>query len=192
MGQESEAERMLRAQRAAQVGKPRSKALPIIIGVLVVLFVIGALSEKKEGQTQASTNIAKPPIDAAPEPQKTLEAPAALSAPVAAEPEESLTGQQMQAVRTAKDYLDMTGFSRKGLINQLSSDAGDGFAVADATAAVDSLDVDWNEQAARTAKSYLDMTGFSCKGLVQQLSSSSGDNYTQEQASHGARQAGAC
>ena len=104
----------------------------------------------------------------------------------------SLTGPQKNAVRSANQYLSMQGFSRDGLIQQLSSDAGDGYEVADATAAVDSLNVDWNKQAARSAQQYLSMQGFSCKGLVQQLSSSSGDRYTVSQATYGARQAGAC
>lgn len=86
----------------------------------------------------------------------------------------------------------MTGFSRDGLIEQLSSDAGEGYSVLDATVAVDSLDVDWNENAVRSAKQYLDMTGFSCKGLIEQLSSSAGEKYTVEQATYGAHQAGAC
>lgn len=86
----------------------------------------------------------------------------------------------------------MTGFSRDGLIQQLSSSAGDGYDVADATAAVDSLDVDWNENAAKSAEQYLSMSGFSCSGLVQQLSSSAGDKYTESQARYGAQKAGAC
>jgi hypothetical protein len=104
----------------------------------------------------------------------------------------SLTPAQVNAVRSAEQYLAMTGFSRKGLINQLSSDAGEGYSVSDATAAVDSLNVDWNENAARSARQYLQMTGFSCKGLIEQLSSSAGEKYTVAQATYGARQAGAC
>ena len=86
----------------------------------------------------------------------------------------------------------MQGFSRAGLIEQLSSAAGDGYDLADATAAVDSMTVDWNEQAARSAKSYLDMMGFSCSGLVDQLSSSAGDKYSESEARYGAQMAGAC
>jgi len=86
----------------------------------------------------------------------------------------------------------MSGFSRRGLIEQLSSEAGNGYDVADATAAVDSLAVDWNEQAARSAKQYLEMTGFSCSGLIEQLSSSAGSKYTKAEARYGAQQAGAC
>ena len=105
---------------------------------------------------------------------------------------QSLTGPQKNAVRSAKQYLDMQGFSRAGLIQQLSSEAGEGYEKKDATVAVDSLNADWNKQAERSAKQYLDMMGFSCKGLIQQLSSSAGDRYTKEQATHGAKAAGAC
>lgn len=103
-----------------------------------------------------------------------------------------LTGPQRNAVRSAEQYLRMSGFSRDGLIQQLSSDAGEGYSVSDATIAVDSLNVDWNENAARSARQYLEMSGFSCKGLIEQLSSRAGEKYTLEQAMYGARQAGAC
>ena len=105
---------------------------------------------------------------------------------------ENLTGPQKNAVRSAKNYLAMTGFSRDGLIQQLSSDAGDGYRATDATVAVDSLNIDWDKQAVRSAKNYLKMMGFSCKGLIQQLSSSAGDKYSLSQANYGAHQAGAC
>lgn len=105
---------------------------------------------------------------------------------------ESLTGSQKNAVRSAKLYLSMTGFSREGLIQQLSSDLGEGYKVADATVAVDSLNTDWSKEAVRSAKQYLSLMGFSCKGLIQQLSSSVGSGYTVSQATYGARQAGAC
>ena len=103
-----------------------------------------------------------------------------------------LTGPQNNAVRSAEQYLSMSGFSRDGLIEQLSSDAGEGYSVSDATAAVDSLTVDWNANAAKSASQYLSMSGFSCKGLIEQLSSNSGEKYTLGQATYGARQAGAC
>lgn len=105
---------------------------------------------------------------------------------------EGLSRPQKNAVRSAEQYISMTGFSREGLIDQLSSDGGEGYEVADATIAVDSLNINWNEQAARTAKNYLDMTGFSCDGLIDQLSSDGGEGYTVDQATYGAQQAGAC
>ena len=103
-----------------------------------------------------------------------------------------LTGPQKNAARSAKQYLSVAGFSRDGLIQQLSSDAGDGYEISDATVAVDSLNIDWNQEAVKSAKQYLSMMGFSCKGLIHQLSSSAGDKYTVDQATCGAKQAGGC
>lgn len=105
---------------------------------------------------------------------------------------EGLTRPQNNAARSAKQYIGISGFSRNGLINQLSSSAGDGYDIADATVAVDSLNIDWNKQAVRSAEQYLSISGFSCKGLINQLSSSAGDKYTVSQATHGAQQVGAC
>lgn len=120
------------------------------------------------------------------------EAPSGGGSVAAVEQGPRLTGPQKNAVRSARQYLSITGFSRDGLIQQLSSSAGDGYDIADATAAVDSLNVDWNENAAKSAEHYLSMTGFSCSGLVEQLSSSAGDKYTESQARYGAKKAGAC
>ena len=105
---------------------------------------------------------------------------------------DSVAGPQNNAVRSAKQYISMQGFSRDRLIQQLSSDYGEGYSVADATVAVDTLNIDWNQQAVRTAKEYLNMQGFSCKGLIKQLSSSFGEKYTVSQATYGAQKAGAC
>lgn len=105
---------------------------------------------------------------------------------------QSLSGPQSNAVRSAKAYLSISGFSREGLIDQLSSSYGDGYDRHDATVAVDSLSVDWNAQAVRSARQYLEFSGFSCEGLIDQLSSDYGEKFTRSQATYGARQAGAC
>ena len=104
----------------------------------------------------------------------------------------NLTAAQRNAVRSANSYLQLSGFSRQGLIDQLSSEFGDSYSVGDATVAVNSLSTDWNAQAARSAVSYLELSGFSCQGLIDQLSSEFGDKYTVEQATYGATQAGIC
>ncbi|OBJ21682.1 hypothetical protein A9W93_14060 [Mycobacterium colombiense] len=88
---------------------------------------------------------------------------------------------QQNAVRKAKDYLDYTAFSRLGLINQLV--VAEQFSTEDATFAVDSLNVDWNQQAAKKAKDYLDYTAFSHDGLINQLVTA--ENFTPSQAAYG-------
>ena len=97
-------------------------------------------------------------------------------------PESNLTPSQQNAVRSAQSYLDFSGFSRQGLIDQLSSEYADQFPVEDATIAVDSLNVDWLAEALESARSSLDLTGFSRQGLIDQLSSEFGSQFTIEQA----------
>ena len=104
----------------------------------------------------------------------------------------NLTAAQRNAIRSANSYLQLSGFSRQGLIDQLSSEFGDSYSVGDATVAVNSLSTDWNAQAARSAVLYLALSGFSYQGLIDQLSSEFGDKYTVEQATYGATQAGIC
>jgi hypothetical protein len=88
------------------------------------------------------------------------------------------------ALDSAQSYLDISGFSRLGLIDQLSSKYGEGFRVEDATWAVDQLGADWKEQAVRSAKSYLSISPFSHQGLIEQLSSPYGDQFTVEEATY--------
>jgi uncharacterized protein YecT (DUF1311 family) len=129
------------------------------------------------------------PSAAAPSAQS---APPAPSKPAANNTPPSLSAQQINAVRAAQSYLNISAFSRNGLIEQLSSPAGSGFNRNDATLAVDSMNIDWNREALKSAKQYLQLMGFSCKGLIQQLSSQAGGKFTEQQATFGARQAGAC
>lgn len=70
------------------------------------------------------------------------------------------------ARRSAKSHIEARGFSREGLIDQLEYEW---YTVEDATAAVDSLDVDWNIEAVETAESYLELSEFPREGLVGQL-----------------------
>jgi hypothetical protein len=80
----------------------------------------------------------------------------------------------------------MSGFSKQGLIQQLSSSAGEGFSKADAVFAANHVDVNWNDEAVESARSYLDMTSFSRDGLIEQLSSSAGEGFTLAQAQYAA------
>jgi Host cell surface-exposed lipoprotein len=129
---------------------------------------------------------AKPVPPSAVQPAK----PVPPSAAQPAKPAPQYTAAQENAIGSANDYLAMSGFSRAGLIKQLSSSYGDGYTEADATFAVDHLTVDWNQQAVRSAKSYLSMTHFSRAGLVEQLSSPYGDGYTVAQATYAANNVG--
>ncbi len=94
-----------------------------------------------------------------------------------------LTASQRSAAELAVDYLNSNSFSRSGLIDQLEFE---GYSKGDATAAVDSLDVDWNEQAVGSATSYLDSMAFSISELIDQLEF---EGFTSSQARYGAETA---
>ena len=87
-----------------------------------------------------------------------------------------------RAVQSAESYLAMSGFSKQGLYEQLSSSAGEGFTQAQAQYAVDHVGADWNKEAVESARSYLEMMPMSRASLIEQLSSSAGDGFTYEQA----------
>lgn len=88
-----------------------------------------------------------------------------------------------EAATIAQGYLDIMGFSRDRLIAQMYD--AEGIPVDVATAAVDSLGVDWNEQAVRTAEQYVSEESMTRAELVQQLTSTY-DQYTPVQAEHAA------
>jgi Host cell surface-exposed lipoprotein len=100
-----------------------------------------------------------------------------------------MTSGQENALESAQSYIDMSGFSKKGLIRQLSSSAGEGFSKADATFAAKHVDVNWKAEAVESAQSYLDMGGFSKQRLIEQLSSSAGEGFTLAQAQYAADKA---
>lgn len=95
-----------------------------------------------------------------------------------------MTVNQENAVGSAENYLNMTPFSKSGLIDQLKFEE---YSQKDATFAVNRLNVNWNKQAAKSAENYLDMSSFSRSGLIDQLKF---EGYTQEQAEFGVNQTG--
>jgi hypothetical protein len=123
---------------------------------------------------------------AGPAPVQAIDKPAAK---VAAPTEPTMTAGQRNALQSAHDYLDSQAFSKQGLIEQLSSSAGEGFSVADATYAANHVGANWNEQAVKSAKDYLSGQSFSRQGLIEQLSSSAGEKFTQAQAQYGVSKA---
>ncbi len=83
------------------------------------------------------------------------------------------------AVGKAQQYLKYTSFSKKGLIEQLKYE---GFTTEEATYAVETIQVDWNDQCAKKAQQYLKYTSFSRKGLADQLEY---EGFTSSQIAYG-------
>jgi hypothetical protein len=97
-----------------------------------------------------------------------------------------MTGAQQQAVDSAGDYLsEGQGFSKQGLLNQLTSSFGEGFSKSDAEFAIKYLNPNWDQQAVDSARNYLsEEQGFSQQGLLQQLTSAAGEGFTEAQAEY--------
>lgn len=103
--------------------------------------------------------------------------------------EPEMTPGQENALRAAENYVEIMPMSKKGLIRQLSSPAGDGYSKADAVFAANHVKADWKAEAAEAARNYIDMMPMSRDALIQQLESGAGDAFTHEQAVYGADQA---
>lgn len=168
------------------------------LGVLLLLFiVIGVANGGKSSTPTASPSVAASSATSSAAPSSAPKAPPSTSAPSTAPPAPSSTPappaapaapaetvSQQNAVKKAASYLQLTAFSRSGLIKQLGFD---GFSTADATYGVDKSNTDWNEQAAKKAKDYLALTSFSRASLIKQLTF---DGFTSQQAEYGAQKTG--
>lgn len=91
-------------------------------------------------------------------------------------------GERM-ALASAKNYLRVSAFSKKGLIKQLEFE---GYSTAEATYAVNNCGANWKEQAVKSAKNYLSIMPFSKQELIEQLEF---EGFTKEEATYGVEQA---
>ena len=153
----------------------------IILCIIVLLGIIGmAMGGGNDKGTNVNTDSDTSVETVAEEPE--TEAPETK----APDPTADMTMAQKNAYNAGLNYIDLMPFSKQGLIDQLSSEYGDGYDKADAEAAVEAIEknglVDWNEEAVEAAQNYLDTMSFSKEGLIEQLESSYGDNFTHEQA----------
>lgn len=154
---------------AADAPKKQRKRVWLVGAPVLAL----ALAAPAWNGAEAAADVAQPEI-AAPVSTRVVEFSPA---------KRDITSSQRNAIRSAQQYLDYSAFSRSGLIHQLEYED---FSTADATFAVDSLKVDWNEQAAKSAKQYLQYSSFSRSGLIDQLVY---EGFARAQAEYGANAA---
>ena len=131
------------------------------------------VNDKKEEEEQSNTNSTTSSSSSTTTPSTSSN----VSTP-------SPTTGEKNALRTAREYLNISAFSYSGLIHQLEYE---GYSTEEATYAADNCNANWNEQAAKSAKEYLDMSSFSRQELINQLIY---EGYTQEQAEYGVTQNG--
>ncbi len=82
-------------------------------------------------------------------------------------PASNVSAGESNALKSAKSYLDMGGFSKESLKDQLEYE---GYDANQIQYALDNCGADWKKQALMSAKSYLGCNiGFSKLGLMEQL-----------------------
>jgi hypothetical protein len=166
--------------------------LPLWAWIVIVIVIISAFGSSGSSQNETSSGGNNSETTEQNQSDTTIQETENSTAP--SKPEMSVS--QENAIEEARSYLRSMAFSRQGLIDQLSSEYGSKFPLADAEFAVayieNNSEVDWNAQAVKSAKEYLDSSSFSCNGLIDQLSSEYGSKFTESQATYGATQAGLC
>lgn len=98
--------------------------------------------------------------------------------------ENTVPTEYKNALKSAENYLSFSAFSKQGLYDQLTSDAGDKYPAEAAQYAIDNIKVDWKEQALKSAKHYQEIMPMSNEGLKEQLTSSAGEKFTEEEAQY--------
>ena len=116
-------------------------ALGIILALVLLTAGCGALVAASADEVEKELAVHQPSMIDEPEAEADSEYPGE-------------TKGQESARRSAESYLDMSGFSRSGVIKQLKFE---GYSEADATYAVDALSPDWSAEAAKSAENYLDI-----------------------------------
>lgn len=108
--------------------------------------------------------------------------------PVSPKPQAKVTRAQKEALESAESYLDSGHFSKKGLLDQLTSKYGEDFDKADAQWALAHVDADYKAEAVEAAESYLESGHFSKRELRSQLTSEYGEGFTKAEADYAVAQ----
>lgn len=153
----------------------------ILLIVFILIFIIAAVAGGGEDSPSSKSSSSSKTTQETTHQNKTQQAV------------DKMTASQKNAYKSALNYLDTQPFSKQGLIEQLSSEDGEGYPEKDAEFAVNFIEkhheVNWNKQAYKAAKEYLENDSFSESGLIEQLESSYGEGFTHEQAVYGAHKA---
>lgn len=83
------------------------------------------------------------------------------------------------AVKKAKSYIDLMGFSYEKLVEQLEYE---GFTKEESIYGADNCGANWDAECAEKAKSYMELMSFSRQGLMEQLAY---EGFTQSQIAYG-------
>ena len=152
--------------------------------IFLLFFMLSCTKQNQEGNTlESSSELSKESIESSSGDSKEMSKNSvsigkeSSNEETTKPPLESLNENQLQAIQTAKDYLDTMHLSQTELLQMLSVENIDS---EDAKFAIEYLRIDWNQEARKKAKEYCKhKIGFSKVKLKAQLLF---DHFTEEEA----------
>ena len=146
----------------------------LAIIVIAIFANMGKGSEKDNTKTTTTTQ----------ESTKTEEKKEEKKEEKQKEKKPSVPKEYESALKKAESYSETMYMSKKGIYNQLTSEAGEKFSKEAAQYAVDNLKADYKKNALEKAKSYQDTMNMSPAAIKDQLTSSAGEQFTEEEAQY--------
>ena len=152
--------------------------------IFLLFFMMSCTKQNQEGNTvESSSELSSESIENSSADSKEMSKNSVTTGKESSKEEttkpplESLNENQVQAIQTAKDYLDTMHLSQTELLQMLSVENIDS---EDAKFALEYLSIDWNQEARKKAKEYCKhKIGFSKVKLKAQLLF---DHFTEEEA----------
>ncbi|MDS0525439.1 Ltp family lipoprotein [Clostridium sp. SHJSY1] len=174
-----------------------NKVAKIAISIFFALVLIANIGGNKTNQT-ATTKTETATVQEQPK-EKTEEEKAAEVADQKADEEakanakadadakkakDNIPKEYQSALKKADTYANGMNLSKKGLYEQLTSDAGEKFPKEAAQYAVDNVKADWKKNALAKAKIYQDEMSLSKSAIHDQLVADAGEKFTEEEAQY--------
>ena len=166
--------------------KPFYKRVWFWIVAIIVISVIGEAFGGDSDDTSNSSSKTEQKSSSNSSSSSTAESSSASESSSTAESSSSgkVSAEYRAALRKAQSYSDNMYMSKKGVYDQLTSEAGEQFPADAAQYAVDHVKADWNKNALKKAKSYQENMDMSVEAIRDQLTSEAGEQFTQEEANY--------
>jgi len=177
-----------------------NKVIKIVISIFFGIILLSNMGSRKTNETattkanntvvqqqpkeKSSDEEAKAKADADAKKAKE-ETDAKIAAEKAAkDAKDNIPKEYQSALKKADTYANKMNLSKKGLYEQLTSDAGEKFPKEAAQYAVDNVKADWKKNALAKAKIYQNKMNMSRSAIHDQLVSNAGEKFTEEEAQY--------
>lgn len=150
------------------------------IGALFIIGVIGSAMSNKNDTTSSDNNKTTVTADKKEESKSTTKTTSTESTAK----KDNVPAEYKSALDKATSYANTMNMSKKGLFEQLTSDAGEKFTKEAAQYAIDHVQTDYKVNALKKAKTYQNDMKMSPAAIKEQLVSDAGEKFTPEEAQY--------